>query len=466
MAAPRRGRQTPTQEVTLRYRESKAPQAIAVYEKSKRQLMLWQKRIVRNILAHDKSKAQLWTHTRYGLAVPRQNGKNEVVIVREIYDLMTGRRALHTAQRVTTSHAAFERLSNILSDAGLPVKPYRALGLESITVDGWDGVVNFRTRSGHGGLGESYDTLIIDEAQEYTDDQQSALQYVVTASKNPQTIYTGTPPTAVSAGTVFLKFRAAVLSGERKNAGWAEWSVDRMTDPHNVDAWYEANPSLGVTIQERTIADDVGSDDIDFNIQRLGFWITYNQKSAISEQDWGALRADKLPELRGKLFVGIKFAHDGNTASMAVAVKTADGRVLVEAIDDRPVSAGYQWMLSFLAAADIQETVIDGASGQQTMANAIKELKLRAPILPTVKEVIMAADNFEQAIYQGKLVHMGQASLTQSVTNCDHRAIGSNGGYGYRSTVQDVDVSLLEAAMLAHWACANAKPPRKQLIRD
>lgn len=43
------------------------------------------------------------------------------------------------------------------------------------------------------GLGEEFDLLVIDEAQEYTDDQASALKYVVTDSRNPQTIFCGTP---------------------------------------------------------------------------------------------------------------------------------------------------------------------------------------------------------------------------------------------------------------------------------
>ena len=69
-----------------------------------------------------------------------------------------------------------------------------------------------------------------DEAQEYTDDQKSALKYVVTDSKNPQTLFCGTPPTPVSTGTVFTKLRQKALAGETYNTGWAEWSVPEQTD--------------------------------------------------------------------------------------------------------------------------------------------------------------------------------------------------------------------------------------------
>ena len=64
--------------------------------------------------------------------------------------------------------------------------------------------MEFRTRTGTGGLGEGFDLLVIDEAQEYEADQESALKYVVTDSKNPQKqSFVGTPPTPISSGTIF-----------------------------------------------------------------------------------------------------------------------------------------------------------------------------------------------------------------------------------------------------------------------
>lgn len=83
--------------------------------------------------------------------------------------------------------------------------------------------MEFRTRTSSGGLGEGYDVLIIDEAQEYTEAQETSLKYIVSDSENPQTIMLGTPPTAVSAGTVFTKYRETVLAGRGFDSGWAEW---------------------------------------------------------------------------------------------------------------------------------------------------------------------------------------------------------------------------------------------------
>ncbi len=47
--------------------------------------------------------------------------------------------------------------------------------------------------------------------------------------------------------------------------------------------------------------------------------------------------------------------------------------------------------------------------------------------MPTVSEIITANSVWEQAIVQETLRHANQPSLTEVVTNCDKRNIGSNG---------------------------------------
>ena len=302
MGEVRRGRQTPTQSVVLPYTSTRGQEAIDLYNATGKTAQEWQELLLSDILAYNEEG--LWVHTKYGYSVSRRNGKNEIVAIREMFGLKIGEHILHTAHRATTTHSAWERLLKLLEKAGVKVvSSYKAMGKERIEVQG-DGCIEFRTRTSKGGLGEGYDLLIIDEAQE------TALKYVVSDSQNPQTIFCGTPPTAVSSGTVFTKFREKTLEGGNTNAGWAEWSVERETDPKDREAWYETNPSLGVVLTERKILDEIGSDTIDFNIQRLGYWIRYNQKSAISKAEWEELKAGKKPELTGSLFVGIKYGHE------------------------------------------------------------------------------------------------------------------------------------------------------------
>lgn len=466
MPEKQKGRQLPTQAVILPYEETKGNEAIELYNKTNRTAQEWQEQLIYDMMA--RNEEGLWVHTKFGYSVPRRNGKNEVVIMRELWGVTTGERVLHTAHRTSTSHAAWERTCKLLAQAGYvegtDYKTLKQQGLESIEMLTCEGVVNFRTRSAKGGLGEGYDLLVIDEAQEYQDDEESALKYVVSDSKNPQTIFCGTPPTPVSSGTVFLKFRKKVLSGGAKNSAWAEWGVENMSDVHDKKLWYECNPSLGTVLTERSIEDEIGSDDIDFNIQRLGLWIKYNQKSAISKAEWEKLALQKIPRINKSLFVGVKFSNDGTNVAMSVAVKTQDGRIFVEGIDCQPNRNGTTWIIDYLKKMNPKAIAIDGANGQQLLVNELKEFKIKGAILPTVKEIIVANSSFERGVFGQSICHYNQPSLTQVATNCEKRAIGSNGGFGYKALKEGIEIALLDSAILAFWACNESKVKKPQRV--
>lgn len=457
----RLGRQTPTFAFTIPYTQTYGDEAVELYETTSRTAREWQTLLVYDILATDDEG--LFVHSKYGYEVPRRNGKGEVIAMREMWGLGRGEKILHTAHRTTTSHSAWERMCVLLDEADIPYEATKQLGLETIKVDG-GGSISFRTRSSKGGLGEGYDLLVIDEAQEYTIDQESALKYVVSDAENPQTLFCGTPPTAVSSGTVFMKMREAVMFGKSSNTGWAEWSVDHQSPTDDVELWYETNPSLGQGLTERKIRDEITNDDLDFNIQRLGYWVKYNQKSAITANEWEELKETPTPS--GKLHVGIKYGHDNKNVSMAIAVRS-NGKVFVEALDCQSIRNGNQWIIDFLLRQqkNIAQVVVDGANGQEALKALMLDFRLKQPHLPTVKEVTMANSIFEQAIFQKTIAHNGQPSLVQVATNCEKRAIGSNGGFGYRSQLEIADISLLDSVILAHWSCANYKEKQKQSIQ-
>lgn len=466
------GNQNPTQSVILPYSETLYQRAIDYYQRTKLNCYEWQRDIVKDIMAVDEDG--LWVHQKFGFSIPRRNGKTEIVYIVELDALEQGLKVLHTAHRISTSHASFEKMKKYLEESGYvegsekegaDFNSIKAKGQERIELYKSGGVIQFRTRTASGGLGEGFDLLVIDEAQEYTTEQESALKYTVTDSKNPMTIMTGTPPTPVSSGTVFANFRENLLFGQSKYAGWAEWSVENEKDIHDIEAWYNSNPSMGYHLNERKIEAELGEDKLDHNIQRLGYWPKFNQKSAISEKDWKELKVNALPVLKGPLSVGIKYGNDGTNVSMSIAVHTLSGKIFVETIDCQSVRNGNQWIINFLKNADVSSVAIDGASGQSLLADDMNDFRLKEPILPTVKEIINANSLWEQAIFQKSICHSDQPSLTTVVTNCDKRNIGSSGGFGYKSQFDDMDISLMDSALLAHWACSNDKPKKKQKIR-
>lgn len=472
MSEKRLGRQTPTASVVLPYDESKGSEAVELYNKSGRTAQEWQELMMYDIMALNSDG--LWTHIKFGYSLPRRNGKSELLIIRECWGLINGERVLHTAHRTTTSHATWEKVIERLSKMGYvekeDFKTTKQFGLERIEWLNGEGVINFRTRSSKGGLGEGYDLLIIDEAQEYTSDQESALKYVVTDSQNPQTLMCGTPPTAVSSGSVFQNYRKDTLSGGNVDAGWAEWSVPNMTDAHDTELWYETNPSLGTILSERTIRSELGDPvnaQTDDNIQRLGLWIRYNQKSAISRKEWQEteLKARPIINPDTKLYIGVKYARVKDSVSVSVALKTDNGKIFVEAIDCRSVREGNSWIIEYLRNPRVSHVVIDGANGQSLLEADMKNAGIKCKVtLPKVYQVIEANAQFEQNFFAGIICHGSQPALEQAVSNSEHRAIGSSGGFGYNSILEGADISLLESVSLAHWACANAKERKKQKV--
>ena len=147
----------------------------------------------------------------YCIGLSRRNGKGEVLAAREMYGLIVlkEKKICHTAHRTTTSHDAFNRLYTLLIKAGyqehskkkkkMPERSFYAskqYGLEHIEISG-GGIIDFRTRTNNGGLGEGFDLLVIDEAQEYTSNKSR-----VRITRKILDNQVGTP---VTSGNVFCK---------------------------------------------------------------------------------------------------------------------------------------------------------------------------------------------------------------------------------------------------------------------
>ena len=179
------------------------------------------------------------------------------------------------------------------------------------------------------------------------------------------------------------------------------------------------------------------------------------------------MRTEKLPEFEAhELFVGVKFGKDGTNAAMAIAAKTKLKKIFVEVIDCRPVRDGVEWIVDWISQAqNIRKVAIDGANGQNLIAQRMKEAKLLKPILPTVKEIIDANIYFEQAVFSKNLVHMGQEELANVAGNCEKRNIGSHGGFGYSAQKPDAEIALLDSVILAHWLAHTSKERKKQVIK-
>ena len=141
----REGNQIPTLSVILPYQTTKGTEAATIYNLSGNVMLKWQELMLSDVMAVNDDG--LWTHTKFGYAVSRRNGKTEIVTARELDGLLNGEHILHTAHLTDTAHIGWERLMSRLSEIGIePASSYKAYGKERITLREEDGggVIDFR----------------------------------------------------------------------------------------------------------------------------------------------------------------------------------------------------------------------------------------------------------------------------------------------------------------------------------
>ncbi len=449
-------------------------------------LLPWQKAILYRWMAVelDDNGDWKWVNTDCGLIVPRQNGKSELIICRIIGGMVfLGEALIYTAHSDNTVGEIKRRVQRFFYDAEEEIRDMlteefdkEPKSLDYVELRNRARCV-FRTRTRTNGLGSTNDVLILDEDQEETDAQQEALLPTISSGKNQnhQTIRAGTPPSGGGNGTVLLRMRNTVLNGKTTDVCWQEWSVETITDPSDETAWYTANPSLGYFLMKSAVKAESQKMAIDsFNKMRLGWIAGVENMRAISDDLWSPLAVDDKtypgPDIvpigeHASLVYAVKFAPDGSAVSLAVGVNMPDGRVHIELIERKPMSAGTGWLSQWLLERwrKSNKIIIDGAAGTQLLVEELvrSERKMSKRILtPNVKEAGAAYGAFYEAIEHKKLTHFNQPALNVSIRTVKRRSIGRDGMYGYASMNTDIQSDPTEAASFAYYGAIRFKKER------
>ena len=443
---------------------SKAELLFELLDEYGMELLEWERLVLRRWLAEDKNGN--FVNLECGLAVPRQNGKSEIIVARIIYGIIFRKaQGLFTAQQQDTSDVVKKRVQDFFYKNtheeifNLLTPKFRKRPESYDYIEFENGALyKFKTRIRLSGLGNTNDELINDEAAEMLDSHQSTLMPTVSAAKsgNPQIIYCGTPPTAETVGKVFTRVRKSKLKGDKGT--WTEWGVKAFTDKHDKKAWYDANPSLGyfllpsvVEAESNTLPDD------DFNRMRLGWWAGIEDNRAIEQSVWDNLFSEK-PNFDEaiKPTYAVKFSPDRSTFSLAAAQPIDDDKIHVEIVMHRAMSDGYQRLVKWLLERwrDSAKIVLDGQTGAPIVYEELIHAKIpkKRILLPTMKEVVAAHQFMRDAIDKDQLSHFNQPILNQTVRVTKERAFGRYGGFGWDSMSTNLSTSALDAATFAYWA--------------
>lgn len=340
---------------------------------------------------HDRGRLDpLFRFRRTIILVARQNGKStlsQVLALFFMYVLGT-RMILGTAQDLDTAEEVWQGAVDLATEEGEdgePLRPdlYHDVGKIALR----NGKRSFELVSGaryrvkaanrKAGRGLSAELTMLDELREHlTWDAWAAI--TKTTNARPQALIVGLSNAGDAASVVLAYLRKAahralgdpdgicddeepeipveLLEDDEfdeddllEDADWDtlgifEWSAAPGCSKHDRDGWAQANPSLGYTISERTIAGDAKSDpEWVFRTEVLCQWPDGAIHGPFEAGSW---EAGKDPESRraegARVVAAVGLSWDRSRAYIGIASTRDDGLPHVEIVAER---AGTDWIL-------------------------------------------------------------------------------------------------------------------------
>ena len=402
-----------------------------------------------------------WSAATCALAVPRQNGKNGVIEMRELYGMaQLGERFLHTAHEVKTARKAFLRIASFFENprqypelAALVADIRKTNGQEAVLLKNGGGV-EFIARSRGSGRGFTVDVLVCDEAQELTDEELAALLPTISAAPlgNPQMILTGTPPNPDKAeqGEVFRRVRADGESRRDARLSWTDFGAPDgpLPDIENRDLWPQWNPAMGFRLSPLEAEREFGLMSAEaFARERAGWWgdPTMAKGASFGPGNWEACASPgATPEQVSAVGLAVSYDRDMST------IGASDG-VVVGVVDRRP---GAGWLVPEAKRIQGQygcTVVIAGTGPAADLIPALESAGVRLTIAKSGDSADACAGIFD-AVREGRVTHPDHPELNAAVAGAHKRLREDRWVWDRRNSAHDI--SPLEAVTLALWAAA------------
>lgn len=481
--APRRGSQTPRLERIPDYVATAADDAIDLMALTGNFCDPWQRRVLDGAMglsSHDR-----WSAFEVGLVVPRQNGKNFILEARELAGLFffEERNIIHTAHRLDATRKAFRDMENKIrstpaflkrvqgyrgQDPWDPRIPGIRTGAGEMSIQLANGCkIDYKTRSRGAGRSFTADLVVIDEALYLDADFLAELMPVMASrsqSGNPQIWYTSTA--GLPESEQLARIRERGLTDDDSRFAYFEWSAPDSVASDDVDAWYQANPSLGLRISEDYIRETEYQDmgDEQFRRERLGIWAPLGGQSAISVGAWKKV-LDSGSSTGQDMFFALDVPPSRDTASIGVASTREDGFIHVELADRR---VGTDWVPGRLR--ELQDRwhphliVIEAGSAAGALIPQIRRAGVRIKQVDS-RSYYQACGMFYDAVQQNKIRHTGQEELDDAVGAAQMRFVGDS-LFKWNRKTREVDISPLAAVTLAVYGLLTDRRTGKDSQRE
>lgn len=419
-----------------------------------------------------------WCAKTWVASAARQNGKNGGLELFEAYAMaVLGLAINHTAHRLKTARSSFRRLQRFFgrtaNDPNAPFPELNAMVAEFRHANGQEeillhnnGRIVVGTRGSGSGRGETFDVLVVDEAQEYETDEQEALEPTISAAPggDPVIIYLGTPPRSIGErGEPFVRVRTDAITGKSKKTAYVEHSaagqVDKMTDleleafVRDRKNWQDGNPALNIRIHEETIEGELERmSPRSFARERLNMWPSPADLDlrAIKPEAWQERELSDPDPDWPLAAIGVDMNPERTKVTIAMAVFAPHG-VHIEIAADAPFSeegttALAEWLWE--RAKRRVPVVVDAYSPVRSIEPFLRRKKMKLFVL-SAAEYGQACMGLADAVSEGTVSHFGQSQLTLSAQGAMKEPMGKAGAWKFARASLDVDLSLVVAAACA-----------------
>lgn len=339
--------------------------------------------------------------------------------------------------------------------------------------------MRFMARSNNTARGFSPQRLIVDEAQECSEDTRQALLYTVSAQDNPQIVFTGTVPSARNNGEVWKSLRDRGRAGGDTTLAWLEWTPEPDADPRSDEAVEWSNPACPNRVSVETILAERNGAISDeawagYCRERLSIWpddALGGGWEVVPEEAWAgcatketAAKSARPGWLKGAVAIAVEMPPDRSSVSIGAAGVCREGGVGLEVVAHGSPPNVREWVASQLLAltSDPDRPVSRVAVDPRSPAGALLDpIPKDAPVgeqrtiggvnvtCCTTDDIVKATGDLYDAIIAGEVVHRDRPELNAAVSTAKKRTMGDAWLLDRRSVV---DVSPFGAVNLARWA--------------
>ena len=427
-----------------------------------------------------------WQTFEWALNAPRQNGKGEILLARELFGLyeLDERLIIHSAHEFKTSARHFKRIEVAIranpdllalverSEIGnMRMVGFRySHGDESIKLQ--DGrMIEFRTRTKSGLKGvDDVSLLVLDEAQilsEWAHGTMVPTLRASTSERGPQLAYAGNAPDQDKDdhAIVWTRVRERGVAADDPSLVYHEYSLD-FDSPEEVPEDVARDPEMwrrvtwamrsGRVTEEHMLKEMrlLGHRQFVTELLNVGDYpdIDLVGNSEISLEAWHDCE-DEQSKMEDPVCLAFDISP-GRRTTITAAGLNRGGKFHVEVIACR---AGVAWvpekMLDLCERHNVLEVICDGFGPANSIAAKVEEQTgLRVRRMKT-GEYADACGSFAIAVEENDVVHLGQDDLTTSVRGARIRPLVDR--WAWSRSKSKTDPGPIISASIALWSAVD-----------